>query len=77
MEPCSVTVYDSTYAIQEKGLVIPKQRECSELPAGEWNAYDIAMKGSALKAEVNGVVRNVGAGIKSASGFIALQIGDR
>ena len=71
--PGSVTVGDTAYAITEGFEIIGKQHESSENPAGEWNVYDIAVDGSTIVAEVNGVVQNKGTNAALTSGFIALQ----
>ncbi|NQT24248.1 DUF1080 domain-containing protein [candidate division KSB1 bacterium] len=71
--PGSVTVNDSTYSIMDKWLVIPKQHESSEKPAGEWNTYEITVKGSTITATVNGVIQNHGTDVALSSGSIALQ----
>jgi len=54
-------------------VVIEKKLPTSELPAGQWNSYDIYCKGDTVRCLVNGVVQNEGTGASVTSGWICLQ----
>lgn len=71
--PNSAVIGDSTYTITEGFAIIPKQHESNEKPAGEWNTYDITVKGSTITAAVNGLVQNTGSEFALTSGPISLQ----
>ncbi len=71
--PGQITVDDSVYVNQGRFLVVPKKQESSEKPAGEWNAYDIEVRGASVTATVNGVLQNSGTDCAFSSGPIALQ----
>jgi hypothetical protein len=71
--PNAVTVGDSTYRIEQDYRIIAKAHESSEKTAGEWNVYDIIAKGNTVRAEVNGVVQNLGTEMMLTSGHISLQ----
>ena len=51
----------------------PRQQPSSELPAGEWNSYDIVCRSNTIVVRVNGVLQNQVAGTSVSSGSIALQ----
>lgn len=52
---------------------VPRKKESSEKPLGEWNAYDIACRGNSIHVYVNGVLQNVATGTTVAAGKICLQ----
>ena len=71
-----ITVKDSTYSVtseERRYLSIPKYEESSELPAGEWNTYEITSQDGNLEVIVNGVLQNGGNGMSLTEGNIALQ----
>jgi len=53
--------------------VVAKKAESSEHPVGEWNAYDIQVRGNSVKVYVNGVYQNEATGLNYSSGKICLQ----
>lgn len=71
--PNTATVSDSTYTIEDGFAVIPKQHDSNEKEAGEWNTYDITVKGNSITATVNGLLQNSGTGVALTTGRIALQ----
>ncbi len=52
---------------------IAKRAESSELPAGEWNTYDILCSKDTITLIVNDVVQNMATGATVKSGKICLQ----
>lgn len=54
-------------------VVIEKKAATSELPAGQWNRYDIYCQGDSIRCLVNGVEQNEGTDASVTSGWIALQ----
>jgi hypothetical protein len=54
-------------------IVVPKQHESSEKPAGEWNHYDIVCEGDTIRLYVNGVLQNTGTQSSVTHGAIGLQ----
>jgi len=54
-------------------VVIEKKSPSSELPAGQWNSYDIHCKGDSIRCLVNGVLQNEGTDASVTSGWICLQ----
>ena len=54
-------------------VVIPKQHETTENPAGQWNTYDIICNGDMITSTVNGVLQNSGVKATVTSGPIGLQ----
>jgi len=52
---------------------IAKRAESSELPAGEWNTYDILCSEDTITLIVNDVVQNMATGATVKSGKICLQ----
>ncbi len=54
-------------------VVIEKKLPTSELPAGQWNSYDIYCKGDSIRCLVNGTLQNEGTGASVTSGWICLQ----
>ncbi|MEN6424269.1 MAG: DUF1080 domain-containing protein [Phycisphaerales bacterium] len=54
-------------------VVIEKKLPTSEVPAGQWNSYDIYCKGGTIRCLVNDVVQNEGTGASVTSGWIGLQ----
>ena len=54
-------------------VVIEKKSPTSELPAGQWNSYDIYCQGDSVRCLVNGVPQNEGTDASVASGWIGLQ----
>ena len=71
--PGQITVDDSAYVNEDRFLVIPKKHESNEKPAGEWNVYDIEVRGNAVACFVNGLMQNNGIDAAVSSGPIALQ----
>jgi len=71
--PGQVTVGDSTYVEPARFTIVPKMKESNEKPVGEWNTYDITVKGNTVSCEVNGELQNVGTDLAMSSGPIALQ----
>ena len=72
----TISVKDSTYTVvseERRYLAIQKFEESSELPAGEWNSYDITVLDGNIELVVNGVLQNKGSGINPTAGSIALQ----
>jgi hypothetical protein len=51
----------------------PRRQPSSELPAGEWNSYDIVCRSNTISVRVNGVLQNDIAGTSVSSGTIGLQ----
>ncbi len=71
-----ITIKDSTYLItsQEKRYaVVPKFKEASENPSGEWNSYDITSQNGDIEVIVNGVLQNIGTNMTITDGNIAVQ----
>jgi hypothetical protein len=71
-----IIVRDSTYRVtseERRYLSIPKFEESSEMPAGEWNTYEITSQDGNLEVIVNGVLQNEGTGMTLTRGNIALQ----
>jgi hypothetical protein len=54
-------------------VVIDKKSPVSELPAGQWNSYDIYCQGDSVRCLVNGVEQNAGTDASVTSGWIGLQ----
>ena len=52
---------------------IPRRKESSEKPVGEWNRYDITCKANTIKLVVNDVEQNLATETSVNSGWIALQ----
>lgn len=52
---------------------LPKVRDSSEKPAGEWNQYDIVCDGDSVRLTVNGVLQNEGFKANPSAGYICLQ----
>ncbi len=71
--PGKVTVDDSVYVNEDRFLIVAKMNESSEKPAGEWNSYDIEVRGNSVTCYVNGVLQNKGVDGSFSSGPIALQ----
>lgn len=71
--PGQVTVDDSTTVNPERFAVIKKKHPSNEKPAGEWNTYDIEVRGNAVACFVNGLMQNNGTDLAVSSGPIALQ----
>ncbi len=51
----------------------PRRQPSSELPAGEWNSYDIVCRSNTISVRVNGTLQNEIAGTSVSSGTIGLQ----
>ncbi len=51
----------------------PRQQPSSELPAGEWNSYDILCRSNTISVRVNGTLQNEITGASVGSGAIGLQ----
>ncbi len=71
--PGQVTVDDSTIVNPERFAVIQKKHDSNEKPAGEWNTYDIEVRGNAVACFVNGLMQNNGTDLAVSEGPIALQ----
>lgn len=71
--PGQVTVDDSTYVCPERFVVVPKKHDSNEKPVGEWNTYDIEVRGNAVACYVNGLMQNNGTDLAVSEGPIALQ----
>ena len=54
-------------------VVIEKKMAGTEVPAGQWNSYDIYCQGGSVRCLVNGVLQNEGADASVTSGWIGLQ----
>jgi len=54
-------------------VVIAKKGPASEVPAGQWNSYDIRCQGDSIRCVVNGVLQNEGTEASVSSGWICLQ----
>lgn len=54
-------------------VVIEKKSPTSELPAGQWNSYDIYCRGDSIRCLVNGTLQNEGTDASVTSGWICLQ----
>jgi hypothetical protein len=54
-------------------VVIEKRLPTSEVPAGQWNSYDIYCKGDTIRCLVNELVQNEGTAASATSGWICLQ----
>ena len=52
---------------------VPKRKESSENPLGEWNMYDIVCNGKTVRVFVNGKLQNEAAETSVSSGKICLQ----
>jgi hypothetical protein len=52
---------------------VPKKQDSSEVPAGQWNSYDITCDGDTIINRVNGVLQNIGTNATETSGKICLQ----
>jgi hypothetical protein len=71
--PGQITVDDSTYINDGQFLVIQKKHDSNEKPVGEWNTYDIEVRGGSIACYVNGLMQNNGVDCSHTSGPIALQ----
>jgi len=56
-----------------RGRNTRKMKPASEKPRGQWNQYEIILKGGDLTLKVNGVVQNTATEVEEVSGAIALQ----
>lgn len=52
---------------------IPKQKDVSEKPIGEWNTLEIVCRDNTLSSRINGVDQNLITGVTVSSGQIGLQ----
>jgi hypothetical protein len=71
--PGRITVDDSTYVNSGQFLIIKKKHESNEKTVGEWNTYDIEVRGATVICYVNGIMQNSGSNAALSSGFIGLQ----
>ncbi|MDZ7315868.1 MAG: DUF1080 domain-containing protein [candidate division KSB1 bacterium] len=71
--PGRITVGDSTYENKGQFLIIKKKHESNEKPSGEWNSYDIEVRGGSISCYVNGMMQNNGVNASLNSGYIGLQ----
>ncbi len=60
-------------ADRSRGRYTAKAHESNEKPQGEWNVYEITLRGEELTLKVNGVVQNEAKGVEVVPGYIALQ----
>lgn len=68
------TIRDTVYTSSEDVKpLIPKLHPSNELPAGEWNSYDIICKGDTIEIRVNGLLQNVATDLSMIKGNIGLQ----
>jgi hypothetical protein len=56
-----------------RGRYTAKAHESNEKPPGEWNSYEIILKGENLTLKVNGEVQNEATGVLEEAGPIGLQ----
>ena len=54
-------------------VVINKMAPTTEVPAGQWNTYEIECREGTIRCFVNGVLQNVGTDATVTSGWICLQ----
>jgi hypothetical protein len=59
--------------VDKQFVVIAKEEQSSENPAGEWNTYEIYCLKDTIKCYVNGVLQNEGTDATITSGWICLQ----
>lgn len=52
---------------------IPKMKDSSEKPRGEWNKVEILVRGNTIESRVNGVLQNRGEKLTDSAGQICLQ----
>jgi hypothetical protein len=52
---------------------VPRAKDSSEKPVGEWNTYEIICSGDTLTLRVNGVEQNRATKLGASEGFICLQ----
>jgi hypothetical protein len=52
---------------------LPRKKDSSEKPIGEWNTYTITCRGNAVTTVVNGVEQNHTTGVTVSEGHICLQ----
>lgn len=71
--PGSITVDDSTYTNSGQFLIIKKKHDSNEKAPGEWNSYDIEVRGDSISCYVNGLMQNNGVRASLTSGYIGLQ----
>lgn len=64
---------DFNERVDKTNLIVSKLNPSSELPAGEWNCYDITVKQDTITVKVNGVLQNTATGTSVTSGKIGLQ----
>ncbi|MBE7560769.1 DUF1080 domain-containing protein [bacterium] len=57
----------------EGGRHIPKKKESSEKPVGDWNSYDITCASDTITLVVNGVEQNRATATSVSAGMIGLQ----
>jgi hypothetical protein len=70
-----ITIEGKTYQTppDKMAVVVAKQHESSEKPAGQWNSYDILCQGDTIRLHVNGVLQNTGTQSSVTRGAIGLQ----
>ena len=71
----AITVNGNRYSSSENKTFkrVVKQHDSSELPAGQWNSYDIICKDDTIQLTVNGVLQNTATESTLTSGAICLQ----
>jgi hypothetical protein len=58
---------------RNNGRYTPMMHPTNEKPQGQWNEYEITMKGGQLKLVVNGLLQNQGTDAAIMPGYIGLQ----
>lgn len=59
--------------VERQFVVIPKKKQSSEKPAGQWNTYEIYCENGTIRCYVNGVLQNEGTAATIMTGWICLQ----
>lgn len=68
------TIRDTVYtSASDLKPIIPKIHPSNELPAGEWNSYDIICKGNSIELRVNGLLQNTATDLSLTKGCIGFQ----
>ena len=58
---------------EKQFVVIPKKKQSSEKPVGQWNTYEIHCDKDTIRCYVNGVLQNEGTAATITTGWICLQ----
>jgi hypothetical protein len=59
--------------VEKQFVVVPKKKQSSEKPAGQWNTYEIYCEKDIIRCYVNGVLQNEGTAATVSTGWICLQ----